>query len=99
MIYILIVLSFLLISNIVGTALIWQHFKKTNDEANKKIEQLQNTIQSINTLCEKTVIHSNNSVSECARRVTQCEITVNQFANAIKILSSGRHEIGSYMQR
>lgn len=99
MTYILIVLSILLVANVTGTVLIYQHFKRTNVEANKKIEQLQNTIQSINTLCEKTVTHSNNSVSECARRITQCEITVNQFANAIKILSSGRHEIGSYMIR
>lgn len=99
MTYILIVLSILLVTNITGTVLIWQHFKKTGVEANKKIEQLQNTIQSINTLCEKTVTHSNNSLTECARRITQCEITVNQFANAIKILSSGRQQIGSYMQR
>ena len=99
MTYLLIVLSLLLIGDITCTVLIWQHFKKTNVEANKKIEQLQNTIQSINTLCEKTVIHSNNSVNECVRRITQCEITVNQFANAIKILSTGRQQIGSYMQR
>ena len=33
MTYILIVLSVLLIGNITGTVLIWQHFKKTNNEA------------------------------------------------------------------
>lgn len=72
-----------------------QQEKKTIEILNRCIV-LSQSLDGINKTCEKTVAYSNSSISELARRVTQCEITVNQTANAVKLLSSGIRPQQSY---
>lgn len=99
MLYLLIALTSLFVINVIFSAILFYKYikqKKQTDEMLTKIKVLSDTLVNINKTCEKTVAHSNAVSSEIARRTTQCEITVNQVANAVKILSSGVRQQQSY---
>lgn len=92
MLYLIITLVCLFVINTTISCILFYKYaqqKKQTDELLTKIKVLSETMININKTCEKTVANSNALITELTRRVTQCEITVNQVANAVKILSSG----------
>ena len=92
MLYLIIVLTSLFVINALLSGIFYYKYikqKKQTDEILIKIKVIADAFVNLNETCEKTVAHSNNVISELARRVTQCEITVNQTTNAVKILNSG----------
>lgn len=99
MLYLIIALVGMFIINAAISGILFykykQQEKKTIEILNRCIV-LSQSLDGINKTCEKTVAYSNSSISELARRVTQCEITVNQTANAVKLLSSGIRPQQSY---
>ena len=100
MLYLTIGLISLLVINIIVFGILYykyiQQEKKTN-ELFEKLQTISKTLESINDTCEKTVVHSNSSIGELARRLTQYEITVNQVANAVNLLSSGIRPQHTYL--
>lgn len=99
MLYLSIILACLFIINGTISGILFYKYlqqKREIDEIITKIKVISETFISFNKTCEKTVANSTASISELARRVAQCEIIVNQTANAVKILSSGIRSQQSY---
>ena len=99
MLYLLIALTSLFVINAAISGILFYKYKqqeKKTIEIFNRCVVLSQSLTGINKTCENTVAHSNGSIGELARRVAQCEITVNQVANAVKILSSGIRPQQSY---
>jgi uncharacterized coiled-coil protein SlyX len=99
MLYLLIALTSLFVINAAISGILYYKYKKQEKKTIEILNRcilLSQSLDCINKTCEKTVAHSNSSIGELSRRVTQCEITVSQTANAVKLLSSGIRPQQSY---